>query len=446
MMNLFDTRRTLEIAALSALDSLQNSFEPRLRLGVTGLSRAGKTIFITALVKALLEGGKLPQFRALSEGRLIKVTLAPQPDDKIPRFAYETHVDSLFAEENRAWPLSTAQVSEIRLQLTFKSNNRTKTLLLDIVDYPGEWLLDLPLLDLSFEEWSRETLLLAQKRVPLAGEWLTALEHTPVTWDERKAKSLADTFTAYLRGCRADKHALSMLPPGRFLMPGDLEGSPALTFSPLLESATPFYKEMQRRYEAYKQGIVYPFFRDHFARLDRQIVLIDALAALNAGQEAVQDLEKALSTVFSALHLSKSNFFTAIFKKSIDKTLVAATKADHLHHSQHARLEALVAGLAARALKSPLHTTTLALASVRATREAEVTREGKTLPCVLGVPLKGEEGFDGVKEIAVYTGDFETKEVKFLRFRPPLLTSLQEAMPHIRLDRVCEELLGDYLK
>ena len=24
-----------------------------------------------------------------------------------------------------------------------------------------------------------------------------------------------------------------MLPPGRFLMPGDLEGSPALTFAPL---------------------------------------------------------------------------------------------------------------------------------------------------------------------------------------------------------------------
>jgi uncharacterized protein len=28
------------------------------------------------------------------------------------------------------------------------------TLNLDIVDYPGEWLLDLPLLSLSFAEWS----------------------------------------------------------------------------------------------------------------------------------------------------------------------------------------------------------------------------------------------------------------------------------------------------
>ena len=37
---------------------------------------------------------------------------------------------------------------------------------------------------------------------------------------------------------------------------------------------------MERRYEAYKDVVVRPFFREHFARLDRQIVLVDALAAL----------------------------------------------------------------------------------------------------------------------------------------------------------------------
>ena len=36
---------------------------------------------------------------------------------------------------------------------------------------------------------------------------------------------------------------------------------------------------MERRYEAYKTHVVRPFFRDHFARLDRQIVLVDALDA-----------------------------------------------------------------------------------------------------------------------------------------------------------------------
>ncbi len=41
-------------------------FEPTVRLGVTGLSRAGKTVFITALVHGLLRGGRFPVFEALA--------------------------------------------------------------------------------------------------------------------------------------------------------------------------------------------------------------------------------------------------------------------------------------------------------------------------------------------------------------------------------------------
>jgi uncharacterized protein len=47
------------------------------------------------------------------------------------------------------------------------------------------------------------------------------------------AQTAAKLFTAYLARCRDDAVALSSLPPGRFLMPGDLEGSPLLTFAPL---------------------------------------------------------------------------------------------------------------------------------------------------------------------------------------------------------------------
>ena len=51
--------------------------------------------------------------------------------------------------------------------------------------------------------------------------------------EEEAARKSAELFTAYLRKSREDVYALSTLPPGRFLMPGDLEGSPALTFAPL---------------------------------------------------------------------------------------------------------------------------------------------------------------------------------------------------------------------
>ena len=42
---------------------------PTVRLGVTGLARSGKTVFITALVRNLVAGGRLPFFAAMAEGR-----------------------------------------------------------------------------------------------------------------------------------------------------------------------------------------------------------------------------------------------------------------------------------------------------------------------------------------------------------------------------------------
>lgn len=76
---------------------------PSVRLGVTGLSRAGKTVFITALVHNLVHGGRLPLFDSRASGRLTEARLTPQPDDEVPRFDYEAHVADLV--NSRAWPI-----------------------------------------------------------------------------------------------------------------------------------------------------------------------------------------------------------------------------------------------------------------------------------------------------------------------------------------------------
>src|SRR6516164_3712574 len=107
---------------------------------------------------------------------------------------------------------------------------------------------------------------------------------------------------------------------------------------------------MERRYEAYKAHVVKPFFRDHFARLDRQIVLVDTLAALNAGPAAVRDLETAMTDVLMAFRAGRASLLSALFRPKIDRILFAATKADHLHHTSHDRLEAILRHLTARAI------------------------------------------------------------------------------------------------
>ncbi len=86
------------LSVRSLIDYGESLFNPTVRLGVTGLSRAGKTVFITALVHGLLRGGRFPVFEALATGRIARARLEPQPDDAVPRFDYETHLRALIEE------------------------------------------------------------------------------------------------------------------------------------------------------------------------------------------------------------------------------------------------------------------------------------------------------------------------------------------------------------
>ena len=177
-----------------------------LRLGVTGLSRSGKTVFVTALVNNLLAQARLPVFAASAEGRIAKAQLDPQPDDAVPRFPYEEHLAALEGPD-RHWPQSTKRISQLRLRMDFERaagwRQGPARLDLDIVDYPGEWLLDLTLLDKSYARWSNEAIeaCRAPERAALAGAWLTHLDgldpHAP--FEEEAARAAASLFTDYLR-------------------------------------------------------------------------------------------------------------------------------------------------------------------------------------------------------------------------------------------------------
>jgi predicted YcjX-like family ATPase len=260
-------------------------------------------------------------------------------------------------------------------------------------------------------------------------------------------------------------------------MPGDLEGSPALTFAPLpglgdtRSHPGSLRAMMERRYDAYKTHVIKPFFREHVARLDRQIVLIDALQALNAGSKAMADMERALTEILACFRPGRGSFLSDLFSRRIDRILVAATKADHLHHESHDRLQAIVRRLADRAIARANFTgadvDVVAMAAVRATREGTVKQGRETLPVIIGTPIEGErigdEIFDGKTETAIFPGDLPERpgavfektvredlaSLRFVRFRPPKLEKTAEgvtlSLPHIRLDRALQFLTGDRL-
>ena len=445
-------------------------FEPVVRLGVTGLSRSGKTVFITSLIANLLNRGRMPALRAAADGRIQSVWLQPQPDDTVPRFDYETHLAALTGTKP-VWPESTRGISELRLSFRVRPSGLLsgitglRTVHLDIVDYPGEWLLDLGLLDKDFDTWSREVLARFETRDE-GEEYLATLAEADPTakLDEVTAKGLAQTFSNALEAMRANGY--SDCTPGRFLLPGDLAGSPVLTFAPL--PSQPYGRgtlgrEFARRFEAYKREVVKPFFRTHFARIDRQIVLVDMLGAIHAGPRAVEDLRHAMADILGAFRPGRNAFLSQIFLgKRVEKILFAATKADHLHHGQHSQLtaiaEALLNEAKTRADFAGAETMALSMAAFRATTEDRINQGGRELDVVRG--LLNDTG----KPAAMYPGRLPEDPAKLLRpasegredwldadyhvmnFAPqPVVLKPGEGPPHIRLDRAAEFLFGDRL-
>ena len=148
--------------------------------------------------------------------------------------------------------------------------------------------------------------------------------------------------------------------------------------------------------------------------------------------------------------------------RRVERILFAATKADHLHHSQHPRLtaimEALVREARDRADFSGARTAAMSIASIRATVEERIDWRGQMLDAVRGTLLgSGRQAAyypvelpddparllsparEGVKKWL--DADYE-----IMNFAPPRLHLRPgEGPPHIRLDRAAEFLIGDRL-
>ncbi|MGL4771076.1 MAG: YcjX family protein, partial [Plesiomonas shigelloides] len=80
---------------------VNRGLDRHLRIAVTGLSRSGKTAFITSLVNQLLHvnaGARLPLFSAVREERIQGIKRIPQRDLSIPRFAYDEGMLSLHSD------------------------------------------------------------------------------------------------------------------------------------------------------------------------------------------------------------------------------------------------------------------------------------------------------------------------------------------------------------
>ncbi|MFB2641390.1 YcjX family protein [Shewanella bicestrii] len=468
---------------------LHRTADRHLRLAVTGLSGAGKTAFITGLVNQLLNSGAasqvshsrhgnaLPLWQVSREQRLLGVKRAMQPDLEIASFDYQGAMLALTSTP-QTWPASTRTISELRLAIKYQPQKGllakfadTATLYLDIVDYPGEWLLDLPMLRQSFIEWcsAQQQRVAVLNSSPLYAEFQTSLSALNLTEaaDELQLKRIADQYQQLLHDL-VHVQGYYQAQPGRMLLPGEWEGAPLLAFFPLLSVTDNQWNELkqsdkhsafhvlEKRYQEYVAKVVKPFYKQHFAGFDRQLVLVDCFSALNRGKTQFEDMGAALNAIMESFQYGQSSYLRRLFAPRIDRLLFAASKVDHVTRDQQSHVLSLLTDM----LKHSQHfasfdgckVETMAISAIKATRHGMVTTQEGDVEVVQGIGLNGQA-------LTLFPGEVPTRLPEpnfwrdqgfhFMGFAPPNNSNVDPSsvhFDHIRLDHLLQYLVGDKLE
>jgi predicted YcjX-like family ATPase len=485
------------------VDSSMN--EKRIRLAVTGLSRSGKTVFITSLIQNLIALGEgrdtLPLItsRLDSNGRsrLRKVTVEPASVQTIPYFDFQAKLQAL-SRPDAAWPPRTEDLSEISISLEIEREGLwqkfgTRRVRMDILDYPGEWLLDLPLLDQSYAAWSEDTIerLSTPAMLPKTAPFLDYLRGLSPSGPAEEATTRRGhaLYKALLFDLRNDM-GLRYLQPGRFLCPGPFGDAPFLWFFPMAGTdaslpAGSLGRLLQARFETYKREIRSSFFDTYFKAFDRQIMLVDVLGCLYAGKAAFEDTAAAIHDLAVALRdgwgtwsrggprrgestrdsdlpwplslpvTAAMSVVSALFgTRPVDRVAIAATKADHVPELDRQALKLLLAHLAksaAGAIESDRATVSYhVVSSIRSTEDVTLQLDGRAVRAVQGVLVSGgrarpfSPGQIPAAEIPDYFWDAAYFELP--DFRPPRIDpSGNEGIRHLGLDEVLDAVIGDRL-
>ena len=287
-----------------------------ISIGVTGFSGSGKSTFITSLIHQLkysneaLLGGFLPA----RDENIIGVKLLPIYGLEL--FDYQHGIDALSSNPPQ-WPAPTTESSGCIVEITYKRKvpfykpffSEITKLKVEIRDYPGEWLLDIPLLDQTYLEWCVEVEKLYQQPQQkqligsLQSELLSISPYEILT--DNEIKKLFDRFRQFLQACKQD--GITLIQPGHVLLPGSSDSF--APFFPLLglndynkkklakADKDCIYKVMQQRFNNYVNDTVEPFYNSFFTNVDRQVVLIDSLKALSSGKDNFEDMMVAFRRI-----------------------------------------------------------------------------------------------------------------------------------------------------
>lgn len=338
-------------------DSIRARSIPVTRIGITGLSQAGKSTLITSLINHLenIRRGSLASHANL--GLLVHGHWLRGGEHS---FDYDAGLHALTNQPAR-WPASTMDWSIARIEISVDRpwySLKPRKRIIELFDYPGEWLLDLMLLEWDYRQFCRSLWAWAAQEprhavgASLIAE-LAAID--PLTSvDAAQLAVLQGRWADFLAECRIAPYQLSQNLPGRFLLSGRdfdpaespfvplfalgaVEGGSAVDFPPGSWGAV-----CRDNFDRYRDDQARPFFDRHFRALDAQVILIDLLGAMSAGPSALKDMRAALEGVLEPFRYQSGHWLGQLFRRRIRRVAVCATKIDHLLPDDQNRLQSLL--------------------------------------------------------------------------------------------------------
>lgn len=436
----------------------QRVLKKHLRLGVTGLSGAGKTALITSLVHQLTRPDSAKQLSlwpVARHERLLGAQILPAQDATKPRFPFEQNLQQILAGQ---WPESTTGYSQLSLLVRVQQAHSWlehfapfQELQIDLIDYPGEWLLDLPMLQLSFAQWSAQSWQRFAQPPYQALSDVFVGELQQICLQGLSELTLAQAVQRYNEFLQQLRQAHSLiLQPGRLLQPGHLQGTPLLNLLPLPpwfgEQFPQWQARLTEQFALYQQQVIQPFYREHFAKLDRQIVLVDALSVLNHGYQSLLELQQALLCIQQHFHYGPQGFWQRLFAPRIDKVALVASKADQLTPEQHRNLSLFLQQLLqqsqAQQKFAGCESLVLVAASVICSVQGQVQTGAGVMPCLQGKSKATGEMltlFPGEVPISMPSAAVFAHH----QFNFPELLPLGQQCDAMRFDQLLQFLIGD---
>lgn len=355
-----NVNQTFEKALNKSYDSLDAILAKKSHhIIITGLSRSGKSMLFTSLMtlfgqRSVQGFDNLPLLKVLPKEMVESFEVLPIPGQK--HFPLEENIMRL---QSRQWPKATEDLYGFELLIKLKPTNLFKKLTkipkkisFRFYDYPGEWLTDLPMLDMTFISWSNATIA-QQSSAPqkyYANDWTHFVES--FDFDVQPTPEAIEQYVNQYRGymTTAKQAGISLLQPGSLLLPReDIINWKTNGFAPLPTKIScdpdhPWTIQFQQAFQTFQTKWLLPLKESYFSKADKQIMLVDMLAGLNHGKAHLTQLKETISHLSTSFVYGANKWYKPkmLFGFQITKVAFVATKVDLIPMNQQPKLLSLL--------------------------------------------------------------------------------------------------------